>query len=972
MPDTERNHTNLACSQSTQAAKCPQSDSSQGDSRHNRRTFLKTLTVATAVYGTTQAVGGIDAADRRGSPALPLINGSIAVGAIKRLAHGVEITLATGTLRLIVYSSHVIRIYMSPRGDPQADHKSMAVIKQPVTTAWHLHETPEYIALSTAVVTAHVDRKTSAVTFSDSAGRKLLSEVATGGKFMTPSKFKDVETFRVRQEFDLPADEALYGLGQHQQGVMNYHGTVVRLEQSNRHIAVPVLLSNYGYGIFWDNPAITEVNAGTAAVESIPPENLIDEHGRSGALTAYYFSGTDFRNLVATGLDPHLMLNWQSEAAEAIAAGKSPKPFSVRWKGRIRAAATGTYTFSATINGDFELQLDHQVILTRLDGHPNTTLTGKIHLQAGREYDLDMHYVHHAERTQMALKWQLPATAQQARTLSWSSEVGDCIDYYFIYGPTADNTIAAWRAISGEVPMLGKWVWGYWQSKCMYSSQAQILGVAAEYRSMNIPIDAVVQDLFYWQPAPWGSNKFDPLRYPAPADMISELHRENIHLMISVWAQFAPGSANYRQLEQAGVLYTSHCKDRYYDAFNPRARRLYWNELKTQLLPLGVDAWWLDASEPQLCNNWGEFADIKTNAGYGAFVYNAYPLMHTTAVYQGQREATSSKRVMILTRSAWAGQQRNSTVVWSGDIPGTWQVLREQIPAGINFSLSGLPYWNTDIGGFFSGDPQDPSYCELFIRWFQFGAFCPMFRVHGTNYAKEMWRFGPATMTILEKFNHLRYRLLPYIYSVAWMVTNQGYSMLRGLVMDFPTDRPVLDIPDQFMFGPAIMASPVLQPHATSRSVYLPAPTRWYDFWTGEQHSGGASMNTPAALDCMPLHVRAGSILPLGPVVQYAALPADPLEIRVYPGADGTFTLYEDENDNYNYERGVYSQIAFTWDDHNRTFSISPRQGQFPGMMMRRTFHIVLVRPGQGNGVTAAPHPDHIIHYTGAAVVVKI
>ncbi|MGC8542211.1 MAG: TIM-barrel domain-containing protein, partial [Phycisphaerae bacterium] len=552
------------------------------------------------------------------------------------------------------------------------------------------------------------------------------------------------------------------------------------LEQCNRHVAVPVLLSNYGYGVFWDNPAITEVNAGTAPVQHIAPENLIDAHGRAGALTAQYFSGTSFEDLKASAPDSQLTLDWQSDVAGGIVGGTAPGTFCVRWTGAILAPQTGLYTFSATINGDLELWVDSKRIISRHDGHPNTSVNGKIELQAGRHYSIRLQYVHHAERSQMFLRWQLPTTPQQAQKLSWSSDVGDCIDYYVIRGGNADDTIAAWRNISGNVPMMGKWVWGFWQSKCFYSSQTQILGVASEYRSMHIPMDGIVQDLFYWQPAAWGSNEFNPLHYPAPADMIGELHRENVHFMISVWAQFAPGSANYRQLEKAGVLYPSHCKDRYYDAFNPVARKLYWDDLKTQLFSLGVDAWWLDASEPQLCNNWGEFADIKTHAGYGAFVYNAYPLMHTTAVYQGQRAATSHKRVMILTRSAWAGQQRNSTVIWSGDIPATWQVLREQIPAGINFALSGIPYWNTDIGGFFSGNPQDPAYCELFIRWFQFGAFCPMFRVHGTNYPKEMWRFGPPAMRILEKFDHLRYRLLPYIYSVAWMVTSRGYSMLRG------------------------------------------------------------------------------------------------------------------------------------------------------------------------------------------------
>lgn len=879
--------------------------------------------------------------------------------------------MAAGVLRLLVYSPRVIRVLYSPLGAQQPLRESLAVIAPPKPGHWTCRTSPAAIELSTPHLTARVDRATGALTFSDSAGRPFLSEVPTGGKFMTPTHFKGVATCEVRQQFVLPADEALYGLGQHQQGVMNYHGRVVQLEQCNRHVAVPVLISNHGYGLFWDNPAITQVNAGTAPLAPIAPRQLMDADGKRGGLTAQYFHDTAFQHLAATEFDSQLALDTQSTAAGGLAAGDAPRPYSVRWTGHIFPDKTGTYTFTTQINGDVNLWIDGMNILAREDGRPNTTVTGCTELRAGKSYTIRLEYVHRVELSQMRLLWQLPPTKAQAATLTWASQVGDSIDYYVIRGPAADDVIAAWRNISGNVPMMGRWVWGFWQSKCAYHSQAEILGVADEYRSLQIPIDGIVQDLFYWQPAPWGSNKFDPTRYPSPTDMIAELHAEHIHFMLSVWAQFAPGSANYRQMNDAGVLYTSNCKDRYYDAFNPLGRELYWHDLKAQLFSRGVDAWWLDASEPQLCNHWGEFANIKTHLGWGAFVYNAYPLMHTTAVYEGQRAATSTKRVMILTRSAWAGQQRNSTVIWSGDIPATWQVLREQIPAGINFALTGIPYWNTDIGGFFSGNPRDPAYRELFIRWFEFGAFCPLFRVHGTLHAKEMWRFGPADMAILENFNRLRYRLLSYIYSVAWMVSSRGYTMLRGLVMDFPLDANVCPIADEYMFGPAILVAPVLEPGARGRRVYLPAGTVWHDFWTGRQHAGGQTIDAAAAVDSMPLLIRAGSILPLGPVVQYAAAPADPLEIRIYPGADGTFTVYEDENDNYNYERGVYATFTLTWDDRKRILTIGGRHGTFPGMLRKRNLHLVLVGIGRGvGGETAAA--DQVVCYTGEPMQVRL
>jgi alpha-D-xyloside xylohydrolase len=945
----------------------------------NRRAWLKGLAAEAVVcaWASRGAIADARGGSERGGETIsqpsvefPAVAGPIAVKRVKRLENGVELAMSTGVLRLIVHSPRIIRVLYLPKGATQRPPESLAVIVPPAPGHWTYRASSAAIVVSTPLLRARVDRKTGALTFLDSSGRQFLSEVRAGGKWMTPTRFKGVATCQVHQEFVLPADEALYGLGQHQQGVMNYHGKVVELEQCNRHVAIPILLSNRGYGLFWDNPAITRVNAGTAPPEAIPPEVLVDADGRRGGLTAQFFQSTTFHHPVATWLDSQLTLDTRSTVAGGLPAGDAPAPYSVRYSGHILPEKTGTYTFTLQINGDVQLWIDNRKIAGREDGRPNTTLTGQVDMQAGKAYAIRLEYVHRQELSQLRVLWQVPASKEQAATLTWSSEFGDCIDYYVIRGPKADEVIAAWRDISGPVPMMGKWVWGFWQSKCLYRTQAEILGVAAAYRSMQIPMDGIVQDLFYWQPAPWGSNKFNPERYPSPRAMISQLHDEHLHFMLSVWAAFAPGSANYRELAAAGVLYPSKCKVRYYDAFSPLGRRLYWDHLKTQLFSLGVDAWWLDASEPQLCNHWGEFANIKTFLGWGAFVYNAYPLMHTTAVYQGQRACTSRKRVMILTRSAWAGQQRNSTVIWSGDIPATWQVLREQIPAGINFALTGIPYWNTDIGGFFSGNPRDPAYRELFLRWFAFGAFCPLFRVHGALHAKEMWRFGRADMAILKKFDQLRYRLLTYIYSVAWMVSSRGYTMLRGLVMDFAADVSVLNIGDQYMFGPAILVAPVLHAGAMGRSVYLPADTRWHDFWTGRQYVGGQTIDVPAAVESMPLLIRAGSILPLAPVRQYAAGSADPLEVRVYSGADGSFTLYEDENDNYNYERGVYATFTFTWNDEKRILAIGRRKGTFPGMLRRRELHLVLVRPGRGVGGEPSA-TDHVVCYTGEPIEVR-
>jgi alpha-D-xyloside xylohydrolase len=576
------------------------------------------------------------------------------------------------------------------------------------------------------------------------------------------------------------------------------------------------------------------------------------------------------------------------------------------------------------------------------------------------------------------LLWDNPSATTvdlaTAGTVRWSSTASKLIDYYFMVGPEADDVIAQYRALTGPPPMFGRWVWGYWQSKERYGSQTEFLDIVQQYRTRMLPIDGIVQDWFYWDPAPWGSHEFDAQRYPDPTAMFAQAHTNHYHALLSVWARFDKSSyANYNALSAAGALVTPGTATfTYYDPFKPEGRTIYWQQMRDELFVKGPDAWWLDSTEPDLAGTW---VNGITAAGPGAFVENAYPLMTTTAVYEGQRAVTSDKRVFILTRSAYSGQQRNAAMVWSGDINGDWATFKKQIPAGLNFSLSGIPYWNTDIGGFYPqlGGVATPQYAELFERWFQFGGFCAMFRSHGTGGDKNMWNFGAAGQAILLGVDQLRYRLLPYIYSLSWKVTHDGYSLMRGLVFDFRSDPRALNIPDQFMFGPALMVNPVTDAGVTSRSVYLPANTTWFDFWTGATSTGGQTVTASAPLDHLPLYVRAGSVLPLGPMMQYSTETApDPMEVRVYPGADGSFTLYDDENDNYNYEKGMYATIPLTWNNTTRTLTIGARQGSYPGMAPSRTFRLVVVGPNHGAGTAVTGTADQTVTYTGAAVDLRV
>ena len=608
---------------------------------------------------------------------------------------------------------------------------------------------------------------------------------------------------------------------------------------------------------------------------------------------------------------------------------------------------------------------------------------------------------------------------------SFRSEVGDCVDYYFMYGKDADGVIAQVRSLTGQAPMFPLWTYGYWQSKERYKSQEEVVDVVRKYRELGIPLDGIIQDWQYWgHNYLWNAMDFQNPTFNNPQKMMEDVHAMNAHMAISIWSSFGPMTKPYRELDKKGMLFNfttwpqSGLESwppnmeypsgvRVYDAYNPEARDIYWKYLNDGIFKLGMDAWWMDSTEPDHLDWKPEDMDTKTYLGSFRKVRNAYPLMTVGGVYDHQRAVTSDKRVFILTRSGFLGQQRYGANVWSGDVASTWESFRNQIPAGLNFSLCGMPHWNSDIGGFFAGHynkswnddsaSKNPLYQELYVRWLQFGTFNPMMRSHGTDVYREIYKFGKKGEPVydaIEKMIGLRYSLLPYIYSTSWEVSNRQSSFMRALMMDFVDDRKVWDINDEYMFGKSILVAPITHAQYTPEAVvkvseeegwnrdgakktktdaavdfmetkptniYLPAGTLWYDFWTNEKHEGGKEITKETTLDVIPLYVKAGSIIPVGPQVQYATeKPWDHLELKVYAGANGNFILYEDEFDNYNYEKGVYTEIPISWNNTSCKLTIGARKGAYEGMLKNCKFTVTLQDGTQKN-----------VDYNGKAISVK-
>ncbi len=825
--------------------------------------------------------------------------------AIERSANGVTLHSSSGALHISVCSERVIRVEASPT-DEFPKSIVPTVIRPCGGASFTISSNASTVSIRTSVLKVEIDRATSSVRFLTAAGQPVLSEQEHDGRTIAPVDVDGMHTYEIRQDFLLSPDEALYGLGQHQEGFLNLRGIPVRLLQANTNIAIPFLISTKGYGLLWNNAALTDFDPATESIH-------LDENGA----------------------------------------------------GTFRTSAEGEYGFLLSGNGRGNLQLsvnDEKVIDLKNMWLP-WSVGGKIQLAANTTYRVTA-----ATGGNTELFARPPSDA-----MGFRSQAGQMVDYYFIYGPAPNQVIAQYREFTGSAPLLPRWAYGFWQCRERYSSQQQILDTAAEFRKRKIPVDVLVQDWQYWGKYGWNAMRFDESEYPNPAEMMTALHRQNFHLVISVWAKFGADTAVNHDMENAHLLLTSEAstgepgetkeQENWADLFNPKAQKLYWSEIDQNLFHLGLDGWWLDASEPE-----GDPLKIdNTDLGPGKIVRNAYPLFETSAVYSGQRATTESKRAVILSRSAYTGQQRNGSISWSGDISANWETLRRQIPAGLSFAMSGFPYWTTDIGGFFRPADQYTSaaYQELLIRWFEFGTFCPIFRIHGYRSKTEMWNYGPEVEKILTQYDEFRYRLMPYIYSTAWAVTSRGDTVMQALPFVYPNELALRDGDDEFLFGNSLLVNPVTQPNATSRSVALPAGDDWVDFWSGKTYHGGQALVADAPLDQIPILVKSGSIVPMGPVVQSTEESQDPLEVRVYGGKDADFLLYQDSGDSYAYEHGARATIRLHWDDRRKMLSIGDRTGAFPGMLSKQMFRIVLVKEGHGIGIGSESGLDRTATYTG-------
>jgi alpha-D-xyloside xylohydrolase len=919
---------------------------------------------------------------------------------VKMIRNGIEVNTGELSLRAQFYADNMVRILKwVPKGT--SGKMSLSVIKDTLLDLGiKVEQSNDAIVLKSSSLSLKVSVVDGNVEYLTADNRTILKE--KGKPSFTPVVYDSDSGFTVQQRFQLTPNEGVYGLGQHQSGYFNYRGKRVVLVQANTEAANPFLISTQNYGILWDN-------------------------------------------------------------------------------------------YSKTVFED------------------------------------------NAEGT------------------SFWSDIANNIDYYVVHGKNMDEVISGYRMLTGKAPMYGRWAYGYWQSKEHYHTQAELMSVAEKYRKLKIPIDNMIQDWDYWKGAKnWSGMFFDKTLFPEPKEMCDQLHGMNFHVIISIWPALGPATAIYADMERNGFLYkpVGWAGFKYYDAYNPVANELYWKYLKSGLYSQGLDGWWIDSTEPDVVNAMTkesseyELKKMGSNhLGSWARYLNGYSLAMTNDLYKYWRSETSDRRAYILTRSTYAGQQRNAATTWSGDIGASWEVYRRQIPAGINHSMSGIPYWTFDIGAFvlgayggvFVNGGKDPAYQELYARMFQLGAFCPIFRSHGSETPREIWEMGEFTEPLI-KIDNLRYRLMPYIYSLAWMVTDRDYTIMRGLPMDFSGDEKTYSISDQFMFGPSIMVCPVTEymyhrppepsmlvgpeffsvrspsdktnggkpgllakyykdadrknlskeqidpnidfvwytgrpsyvtdsmyavrwegkliPHESgehqfhlvsydpkriilngdtlgmvytsveqctepvqllagkeydfvletenrstgaarmrlfwktpsifarektkenkekARKIYLPAHATWYDFWTGDAFEGGRTIKADAPIDKIPLFVRAGSIIPMGPFLQYSTeKPADPIELRIYPGADGRFTLYEDENDNYNYEKGVHATIDFRWDDAQRQLTIADREGEFPGMLKERTINVVVVSRGHGMGVKVSDRFDKVVRYRGEKITSKL
>ncbi|HTE25403.1 TIM-barrel domain-containing protein [Flavitalea sp.] len=904
----------------------------------------------------------------------------------------------TRIVKLQVISDKIIHVTASAVDSFVSVPSLMTVLPGKPAIKWTIKESSESVTLTTPALNTTVQLENGEVSFTGKEGRLLLKE-KNDGRLFKPWVLEGGTTYQLQQRFESPEDEGLYGLGQHQSGVMNYKNRQVDLTQNNTEVAIPFLLSSKNYGLLWDNYSITKVGDSREykQLNSLKLFSLKDEQGW---LTATYSNKNDRSQVFIER--PESFINYEFiPLLKQLPAGLDLGKTIVTWQGSIVSGINGLHYLNIKYAGYTKVWIDGKLLMDRWRQSWNPgTVELPVQMEAGRKHAIKIEWDGDGGESYIAVKWLGPLNAEQKKEYAFKSESGSQVNYYFIHGENADEVIAGYRRLTGEAPIMPKWAMGFWQSRERYKTQQELVDVVAEFRKRKIPLDNIVLDWSYWEEDKWGSQDFDVKRFPDAAGMIKTLHEKyNTQFMISVWPKFYEGIDSYKTFDSNGWLFKRNIANRqrdwiakgyvstFYDAFNPDARKAFWSLVNNKLYTKGVDAWWMDATEPDIYSN-SSVEDRKllmtpTAIGSSTTYFNAFPLQNARGIYEGQRAANPDKRVFILTRSAYAGMQRYAAATWSGDIASRWHDFKDQIPAGLNFSMSGLPYWTMDIGGFAverrnenaKGEELE-EWREMNARWFQYGAFCPIFRSHGQFPFREIFNIAPeehpAYKTMLY-YNKLRYRLMPYIYTLAGRAYHEQYTIMRGLIMDFGSDANVQNITDQYMFGDAFLVNPVTDYKATTRKIYLPAGTGWFNFYDGTYLEGGAAIEATAPLEQMPLYVKAGSIVPVGPELQYTAeKPADLITLFIYGGKDARYNLYEDENTNYNYELGKFSVIPISYSDANGTVTIDGRKGSFTGMLKNRTFNIVLVAKNKPVAFNPDLKTPLSIKYSGSKVIIHV
>ena len=978
---------------------------------HGKKRFLAACVISITALAALAACNKLGQVDASGAA----VQATGTVAAFERTSDGVVVTLASGAarrLRLQVINDRIIRLTAIPHTDFSIVRDGLMVIAHSNNTPFEVEDRPEKIVVKAAQISAEIARNSGAVTFRDANGHELLAERDRGSftDVMADPEGPQPYAHAIQQTFYSGNDEGFYGLGQHQDGHINIADQNVEMTTFNMVITVPYLLSTRNYGLLWNNSSVSRWGDPREPAPISRNLRLFDADGNPGGLTArYYQSDTLKLTRVEKDLDYQFLARGTERENPLPAEITDPNNMRVVWEGSIASDKSGLHKFRMYSSGYAKLYVDGKLVQDRWRMNWNPWYHNfNLAMKQGEKKAVRIEWI--AQNGYFNLVHNDPLPETERDRMSLFSETGRAIDYYVVAGKNMDDLVAGYRTLTGKSVMLPRWSYGFWQSRERYKSQDELLAVVEEYRKRGIPFDNIVLDWSYWPENAWGSHDFDAGFFPDPGAMVKRVHELNAQIMISVWPKFYPTTEHYKALDAKGFMHTRNIAEGnldwigkgypngFYDPYPQEAREIFWQQIHDKIKVHGFDAWWLDAVEPDIHSNLS-FEKRKwlmnPNAyGTGAELFNAYALPQAEGVFAGERKTHPDVRSFILTRSGFGGIQRAGAALWSGDIVSRWSDLKDQIAAGVGVSMAGVANWTFDIGGFtpenrfrsnrdgkFVGNwkaldaDQRSEWQELNTRWFQFGAFVPLFRSHGQNPYREIFNLaddGSEVYKSLVDYTHLRYRLMPYIYTLAGNTYHKDDIIMRGLVMDFPQDEKARDLNDQYLFGPAFLVSPIYEYQARQRDVYLPAGTDWYNFHTGQRHTGGQTLRVDAPLSRSPLFVRAGAIVPTGPAIQYADQVLNaPLTLNVYTGADGEFEIYEDDGRSNGYERGEWSRIPVRYNERSGSLTLGARVGKFPGMAERRQISVRWISGPSADAANFDAEPAHRLIYTGSSLSIK-